>query len=118
MSLICSYCSCHSKLVSGSAIYKNRPDLDDLKFYLCKPCDAYVGVHKGTVKPLGRLANAELRKAKMAAHARFDPLWKSGTMKRKEAYKHLADLLGIHPSDCHIGMFDVDMCKKVLVVLR
>ena len=29
--------------------------------YICKPCDAYVGVHKGTDKALGRLANKELR---------------------------------------------------------
>ena len=30
---------------------------------------AYVGVHKGTDKPLGRLANAELRYWKKRAHA-------------------------------------------------
>jgi hypothetical protein len=111
------YCGAESKLVGGDAIYPHRPDLFDLKFYQCKPCDAYVGTHKGTYKALGRMANKELRQAKMAAHAKFDPLWKDGGMKRKDAYKKLSDLLRIEPADCHIGMFDVDMCKRVLEVL-
>jgi zinc-finger-containing domain len=117
MKVICPYCGVDAKLITGDVIYRSRPDLSDLRFYFCKPCDAYVGTHKGTLNPLGRMANAELRKARMAAHAKFDPLWKSGGMKRNEAYKKLSDLLGIHVSQCHIAMFELDMCKRVLEVL-
>lgn len=109
----CPYCDMKADLVSGEAIYPHRKDLRDLKFYRCEPCGAYVGCHKGTTNPLGRLADAELREAKMAAHAVFDPIWRSGLMKRTEAYQWLAGQLGIDPKDCHIGMFDVDTCCLV-----
>ncbi len=109
----CPYCEAKAELVHGDAIYPHRHDLRDLKFYRCEPCEAYVGCHKGTTNPLGRLADAELRKAKMAAHAVFDPIWRSGRMKRTQAYQWLAAQLGIDPKDCHIGMFDVDTCCRV-----
>lgn len=59
----CPYCGKDSVLVNGHVIYPHRPDLLEKKFYWCKPCDAYVGCHPGTANPLGRLANAELRRA-------------------------------------------------------
>jgi hypothetical protein len=113
---VCPYCGEFSKLVDGSVIYPHRPDLFAKKFYQCAPCDAYVGCHDGTTKPLGRLANAALRAAKKRAHAAFDPIWKSGQKKRGSAYAWLADRLGIDKQDCHIGMFDVDQCRRVVEI--
>ena len=113
---ICPYCNKESEGVDGTAIYPHRPDLSHKWFYQCVPCDAYVGCHPGTKNSLGRLANAELRKWKSIAHRVFDPLWRDGHMKRKEAYKALAEVMNIHPNDCHIGMFDVDQCKKVYLI--
>lgn len=50
--------------------------------YLCDDCKAYVGVHDiKNKKPLGRLANKELRELKMACHRKFDPLWKIPILK-------------------------------------
>jgi hypothetical protein len=114
--VICPYCSNAALLVTGVAIYPHRPDLFDRKFYQCAPCDAYVGVHINTDKPLGRLANAELRKAKVAAHAVFDPTWKGKTPKgkaRKAAYFEMADRLGIR-GQVHIGEMDVEQCMRVV----
>ncbi len=112
----CDYCKNEANLVNGDAIYPHRKDLYNLKFWLCKPCGAYVGCHKNSKNnaPLGRLANAELRKAKSDAHAKFDPVWKSGRKTRSSAYLWLANELGIKFSECHIGMFDLAMCKKVI----
>lgn len=110
---ICGYCNKFSKMVKGSVIYPHINKLHHLDIYHCSDCDAYVGCHKGTTKPLGRLANAELRKAKVKAHNCFDDIWKDGHMKRGEAYSWLADKLGIKKSDCHIGMFSVEQCESV-----
>jgi hypothetical protein len=88
------------------------------RFYSCQPCGAWVGCHPGTVKPLGRLANAELRKAKMHVHAVFDPLWKSGAMSRSEAYRRLSDALGLPASETHVGMFDVETCRRAYRAAR
>ncbi len=85
--------------------------------YLCKGCDAYVGVHKGTSKPLGILANAELRSWKKRAHFYFDQIWKSKIMTRSQAYKWLSEQLCKDSKETHIGMFDVPDCKKVVDVV-
>lgn len=114
--LLCPYCGAKAKMVKGNVIYPHRRDLYEKLFYLCKPCDAYVGCHPGTINPLGRLANAELRKAKNGAHAVFDPKWREGGMKRQHAYKWLSEQLGISREECHIGMMDVDLCRRVVEV--
>ena len=114
MGVACDYCGNDSELVGGDVIYPHRPDLYQKKFYFCRECRAYVGCHPNSTKPLGRLANAKLRAAKMKAHAAFDPLWRQGGMKRNEAYRWLSEMLGIDPSDCHIGMFDVAMCDHAV----
>ena len=126
MSLIaCPYCGSAAKLVGGDAIYPHRPDLQALKFWECAPCDAYVGCHKrgahadGVISdgslPLGRLANKELRAAKSKAHAAFDPLWKERHFKsRRRAYNWLAQELRIPARDCHIGLFDLELCALVV----
>lgn len=110
----CQYCDQEAKLVKGVTIYPRRRDLYTKHFYHCEPCDAYVGCHAGTLKPLGVLANKELRAWKSAAHKFFDPLWRSGKMKRNDAYQWLAQELSIEPDECHIGMFSVDKCKATV----
>lgn len=115
MTVKCNYCGKDAVLVTGRVIYPHRPDLAGLQFWQCSPCSAWVGCHKDSkAAPLGRLANAELRRAKSAAHAAFDPLWKSGMKRRRDAYEWLSKELGISGKDCHIGMFDVAMCHEVV----
>lgn len=114
MRIYCPYCDRQAELVGGNKIYPHRPDLIFKLFYLCEPCNAYVGCHHGTTKPLGRLANAELRQAKIAAHEAFDPIWRSGSKTRSSAYSWLAQQMSISKNNCHIGMFDIDQCKAVV----
>ena len=116
MRVICPYCGDDAKMVDGIVIYPHRDDLAHKRFWLCKPCAAWVGCHPGTGKHLGRLANAELRRAKQSAHAVFDPIWKQREMSRKDAYTWLSSALGIPNEQCHIGMFDTAMCYKVIRV--
>ena len=118
----CPYCDKKAELVTGKEIYPHRFDLYGKFFWLCRDCDAYVGCHpvsrqnKCSSNPLGRLANAELRKSKIKAHSAFDPIWRCGEKSRSEAYKWLAESLGVSRQNCHIGMFDVDMCNRVVEV--
>lgn len=115
---ICPYCGKKSHLADGTVIYPHRPDLAKKLFYRCTPCGAFVGCHPGTITPLGRLANAELRKAKQAAHAAFDPKWQGGDIRRQRAYAWLAEQLGIPREDCHIGLFDEALCQRVIEACR
>lgn len=114
----CPYCDKPAKLVTGNALYPHRPDLYHKFFYQCLPCGAYVGCHPGGTKPLGKLANAPLRKIRSKAHELFDPLWKNKTMTRKEAYAWLAKSLNISTHNCHIGMMDMEACKSVIDLME
>ena len=122
--IACDYCGNPAELVGGDVVYPRMPWLADKKIWRCEPCGAWVGCHQGTTNALGRLANAELRKAKMAAHAAFDPLWKERVRRtgcgkkvaRSAAYKWLAAQLGIPREECHVGMMDVDRCRRVVEV--
>ena len=49
----------------------------------------YVGCHNNTRKPLGTMADKELREARMAVHAKIDPLWRSGRHRRSDVYRRI-----------------------------
>ena len=114
--VFCDYCGRRAEYVDSKVVYGRSYGM----IYLCRNCMAYVGVHKGTDKPLGRLANAELRHWKIQAHDAFDPLWKYGPFKgrRNEAYAWLASQMGLPVEKTHIGMFDVQQCKRVIQICK
>jgi hypothetical protein len=109
---ICPYCGRETKLVNADEIYK-RKGLGMVM--MCKPCNAYVGVHgtgpnKG--KALGRLADASLRSLKMRVHAELDRLWVTPE-ERKKMYEDLSEFLNLPPEYTHIGMFGEKTMGKV-----
>lgn len=118
---VCPYCFSETKYVNSSEVYKKSYGM----IYLCRPCNAWVGA-KGSGQALGRLANKELRQAKMQAHAYFDQLWVRKIMKdglkkghaRAKAYKWLAEKMGIDRKLCHMGMMDVAQCKQVVEICK
>lgn len=115
----CNYCGKSAVLTTGQIIYPHREDLKFLKFWQCVSCDAYVGCHKNSkdYKPLGILANRELRQLRIKAHGLFDLSWRSGKITRDKAYQRLSQSMGIKKKDCHIGHFNIDQCEMALNVL-
>ena len=111
---ICPYCFAPAEQVTGKDIYPHRHDLKLVAFWQCKPCDAYVGCHKDTNKPLGRLADKELRGWKQETHRAFDPIWQMGDTPRTKAYEWLAEQLNIPYGECHIGNFDIETCRAAI----
>lgn len=110
----CPYCGEKAVMVDSSAVYSKSYGM----IWLCRPCMAWVGCHKGTTRPLGRLANKTLRKAKVRAHEAFDQLWRSGALTRTFAYEWLAKQMGLSAAECHIGMFDVEQCERVVAIIE
>ncbi len=109
----CHYCGGPAELVDSARVYNGR---SYGMIWDCRPCDAYVGVHRNA--PLGRLANKELRGWKVKAHAAFDPLWTQGGMKRRDAYAVMQRLMGMTPDQAHIGKFDVADCQRLVEALK
>lgn len=77
-------------------------------------CDMYVGCHPGTFKPLGTLADNDLRALRWRAHKAMDTCWKSGRMSRDEAYEELQVVLEVGSNEAHIGKLDSEQCEKVI----
>lgn len=114
--ILCDYCGKPARLVDSAIVYEGR---SYGQIWYCKGCQAWVGCHKGTSTPLGRLANAELRKLKRIAHAEFDPLWRGKTrFTRRMAYKWLAEEMGLPEDQTHIGMFDEEQCRKCIEICK
>ena len=103
MTVYCNYCGHKAALVDDSEIYGRS---FGHTAYLCRNCGAYV--------------DAALRKWKMAAHASFDPLWKTGPFRgrRKAAYGWLAEQMGLPIEKTHIGMFDIPQCQEVIKIIE
>ncbi|WP_300700929.1 zinc-finger-containing protein [Bacteroides sp.] len=107
---ICPYCGLPTEFTDSIVVYGVSYGM----IYLCRQCDAYVGVHKGTNKALGRLAQKSLRKLKHEAHEYFDKIWMLKYMGRKDAYAWLSRILDIPAEYTHIGMFSEVTCERVI----
>ena len=72
---ICRYCGGVIRLVPAESIYgiaaAKRLGLLGEKIYQCQNCNARVGCHKGTARPLGNVANETLRMKRMETHQIF-----------------------------------------------
>lgn len=115
---ICRYCGGVVRLVPASKVYgkaaAKRLNLEKERFYQCQNCNARVGCHKGTNRPLGNLANDVLRLKRMETHHVYDAFWKRRGMTRTQAYKWLAEQMCLPEKLTHIGGFEVDQCQAVI----
>lgn len=112
---ICPYCDKPSTLTDSTVIYGRNYGW----LWACLPCDAYVGVHRGTTNAMGTLANKELRAERKLAHAALDPLWRDGPLNRKQAYELLAELLDLaDPKDAHIAKLNEEQCRLLVQQLK
>lgn len=114
---ICRYCGGKITLTDARTIYGNavhRLGLEGEKIYLCQNCNARVGCHKGTARPLGNVANEVLRLKRMETHQIFDAFWKERGMTRSSAYQWLAEQMHLPEREAHIGSFEMDACQQVI----
>lgn len=118
---ICRYCGGVIRLVPARVIYgeaATRLGMETENIYLCQNCNARVGCHKGTNRPLGNVANEVLRLKRMETHQVFDAFWKSKGMTRTQGYKWLARQMDIPERHAHIGGFEMDDCQRVIALCR
>ncbi len=120
---------CHGHLVLRTGKLGN--------FYGCvnfPRCRATHGAHANG-EPYGIPAGPETKRARMATHAAFDPLWRTALRlyedvgagargkkqqlrilrtARRRAYEWLGDRLGLTRDECHIGRFDAATCARAI----
>lgn len=113
--MICPYCGQEAEWVENKEVYgKNYGK--SFMIWLCRKCDAYVGVHQNDPdRPLGTMADRELRKWRIKAHAVIDPMWQNKLKTRKEVYLMLQNAFG---KEIHIGEADINTCKAIIEFIR
>ena len=114
---ICRYCGGTIRLVPAASIYgesTERLGMTNEKIYQCQNCNARVGCHKGTTRPLGNVANEVLRLKRIETHQIFDQFWRSHGMSRTQAYKWLAKEFSLPENCAHIGGFEMEQCQKLI----
>lgn len=112
----CPYCGSRALLRPASVVYGEKAADPAAPYYVCArfpACDAYVAAHKKNCLPMGSLANAELRRKRIQAHAALDRLWKGGLMIKKQAYFWLQAKLDLPGEETHIGRFSTFRCEQV-----
>ena len=113
----CPYCGSRALLRPASVVYGTKAADPAAPYYVCArfpACDAYVAAHRDTRLPMGTLANAELRRKRIQAHAALDRLWEGGMMSKKQAYLWLQAKLGLPGEETHIGRFSTFRCEQVI----
>lgn len=109
---------CGSPMVLRETSKFKHKNGEGRKFYGCSnfpTCTATHGAHPDG-RPLGIPGNTETKKARIAAHEVFDELWKSGEMSRKQAYRWLAEQMGVE--EVHFGEFSKEQCEEAIRIIE
>ena len=109
----CPYCGKEAKWTSNEVVYGKKYG-KSFMCYWCEGCNDYVGCHNNTTKPLGTMANKELRILRIKCHKLFDKLWNGGKMTRRQAYRYLRKETGVK----HIGSSNKEDCSKIIKTLK
>ena len=113
----CPYCGRRAVLRDASYVYGSHVYNPEQKLYVCAgypACNSYVGVHLGSLRPKGSLANGALRNKRILAHKAFDAVWQNGILTRKDAYRWLQDITGLDEQHAHTAMFSDYRCNQVI----
>lgn len=81
--LYCPYCGGLAVLRPAEYVYGERNLNPDNYLYVCSgypSCDSYIGVHKKSMRPMGTLANGDLRHKRIEAHRALNKVVQAGIM--------------------------------------
>lgn len=80
-------------------------------------CDSYVSTIKGSTKPAGTLADAQLRHERIEAHRVIKKVVESG-MDQHSVYRYLEDRMGLQRDQLHIASSGIYYCRLVQQILK
>lgn len=117
----CPYCGAPVVCRPASTVYRNALRQKGSYLYLCSrypACDAYVSAHKKDRRPMGTLADGNLRHKRILAHRALEKLRQERHMEKWAVYVWLQGKLKMEPEQVHIGMFSEQMCDQVISLCR
>ena len=118
-STICPYCKAKAVLRPASTVYGVSARSAGRHLYVCSnwpKCDAYVSAHRRDKRPMGNLANGDLRHKRILAHKALDEYRKLTHMEKWAVYIWLQGKLGMSENQLHIAKFSEEMCDQVIAL--
>ncbi len=115
--VFCPYC--HSKAILRPArfVHEKNTIVTGKHLYVCAnwpTCDAYVSAHDHNLRPMGVLANGELRNQRILAHRALERYRKVTGMTKRELYIWLRTKLDLAEKDAHVAAFTDEQCSQVI----
>lgn len=81
-------------------------------------CDTYVGVHRYTLRPMGRMATREVRWKRSVAHTWIDQMWQDYGYSRQQAYEWVAETLGLTDREAHVAKLSEGQLDTLIEAAR
>lgn len=117
----CPYCGSNAVLRPASKVFGTKARENNRFLYVCAnwpACDSYVTAHLEDRRPMGTMANGQLRHKRILAHKALQAYRKATNTKKWASYIWLEGKLGLDQQRTHIGMFSDDECDRVIALCR
>lgn len=116
--VICTYCGNKAQLRKGALMpFSSTPTTENKYYWICSPCNEWVGCHKNSGRPLGTPAKENLRILRAQVRKLFDSYQQKTNISRNEANRWLSRKLNCRIHECHIGYFNESMCNRASEIL-
>ena len=113
----CPYCNSPAILRPAGTVYGRNVKTKGSHLYVCShwpECDAYVAAHKSDNRPMGTLANGDLRHKRILAHKAMEEYRAKPRMDKWGLYLWLQGKLNLDSRHAHVGMFTEEQCDRVM----
>lgn len=115
--VLCPYCNRKARLITGKQLYRSIKRIKHYRFWRCDSCDAHAKCSRDG-KPIGSLANAELRQLRRKAHDLMEWIVASGTMDESELHKMLCQSVGRKSKRVMLVHYSKDDCQAIVDLLE
>ena len=116
--VICPYCGKKAVLRPASYLYgEKRIFTPETMFYVCSgypDCNAYVSANQKNHRPLGIMADGELRNLRIKTHRALREIWTQGYMTKNSTYHWLSGKLALPEKETHVAMFSTYRCRETI----
>ena len=87
---------------------------DKIGFVVTRINDNYEVAEGIITRPMGTMADSNLRNKRIEAHRALDAIWKNGYMTKHSTYIWLQNRLNLREKDTHIGKFSYYLCEQTI----
>lgn len=113
----CDVCGSKNVILTTNRVIYGRDYGDDPRIYYCKDCGAWVRACHPENSPRARMVSRYTHRLRKLCHNRFDCIWNTGLISRRQLYKRLSAKLGVPAGKAHFGVMSDELLEKCVLML-